>query len=60
MDKTKTEIEDLKQYPVRFIRAGQSAERPVQGEKLGSIYFDKDTKKLKIWDGNSWVSFTGA
>lgn len=58
IDKNK-ELDDFRQYPTKFIKTGQSAEKPIEGGKVGEVYFERDTKKLKIWNGNAWVSFTG-
>jgi len=46
---------------VRFIRSGASTELPTEGEptSYGSpIFYEIDTKKIKIWDGTTWRYFT--
>lgn len=50
------EINNFREYPVKFIRSGLADEKPVTGERIGSIYYESDTKRLKIWDGTAWIS----
>lgn len=41
---------------VKFIRVGIEKDKPITGEKEGSIYYATNTKKLWIWDGSYWYS----
>lgn len=46
----------------RFIRSGLEANLPTEGEGTNAngtaCYFCTDSNKLKIWNGDSWVSTT--
>lgn len=46
--------------PNRFIRAGLAKDRPTPETAEGglAIYYETDTKKLKIYDGTAWREVT--
>lgn len=46
--------------PTMFIRTGQSADRPIVGEKEGAVFYEKDTGKLYFWDNTTWKSVTAS
>lgn len=50
-------IENFLEFPTKFLRSGHSNEKPVTGEKKGSIYYEEDTNELRVWNGTAWVSY---
>ena len=43
---------------VRYLRSGDVADRPEEGEKEGATYYAIDENKLYNWDGDAWQTAT--